>query len=74
MKQNNAYSKRSAILITHGTDTLAWTHAAVRYAVKTLLLILPSLAARFLCRMAWVHHIFTVYNTGQTANSDSPMI
>ena len=24
----------SAILITHGTDTLAWTHAAVRYAVK----------------------------------------
>lgn len=25
---------RSAILITHGTDTLAWTHAAVRYAVK----------------------------------------
>ena len=27
-------SKNSAILITHGTDTLAWTHAAVRYAVK----------------------------------------
>lgn len=26
--------KRVAILITHGTDTLAWTHAAVRYAVK----------------------------------------
>ena len=27
-------SNHSAILITHGTDTLAWTHAAVRYAVK----------------------------------------
>ena len=25
---------RAAILITHDTDTLAWTHAAVRYAVK----------------------------------------
>ena len=23
-----------AILITHGTDTLAWTHAFVRYAIK----------------------------------------
>lgn len=23
-----------AILITHGTDTLAWTYAAVRYVVK----------------------------------------
>ena len=27
-------NNHSAILITHGTDTLAWTHAAVRYAVK----------------------------------------
>ena len=27
-------NKKSAILITHGTDPLAWTHAAVRYAVK----------------------------------------
>jgi L-asparaginase/Glu-tRNA(Gln) amidotransferase subunit D len=25
---------KSAILITHGTDTLAWTHAFVRYAIK----------------------------------------
>lgn len=24
----------NAILITHGTDTLAWTHAALRYALK----------------------------------------
>jgi len=24
----------SAILITHGTDTLAWTHATMRYATK----------------------------------------
>lgn len=29
-------NNHSAILITHGTDTLAWTHAAVRFAVKTL--------------------------------------
>ena len=27
-------TSRNAILITHGTDTLAWTHAALRYAVK----------------------------------------
>ena len=27
-------NNRSATLITHGADTLAWTHAAVRYAVK----------------------------------------
>ena len=33
MKQEKA-PNHSAILITHGTDTLAWTHAAVRYAVK----------------------------------------
>lgn len=26
--------RRDAILITHGTDTLAWTHAALRYAIK----------------------------------------
>lgn len=26
---------KSAILITHGTDTLAWTHAFVRYAIKS---------------------------------------
>lgn len=26
--------KRIGILITHGTDTLAWTHAYVRYAIK----------------------------------------
>ena len=26
--------KKIAILITHGTDTLAWTHAFVRYAIK----------------------------------------
>jgi L-asparaginase/Glu-tRNA(Gln) amidotransferase subunit D len=26
--------EKVAILITHGTDTLAWTHAFVRYAIK----------------------------------------
>ncbi len=26
--------KRIGILLTHGTDTLAWTHAYVRYAIK----------------------------------------
>lgn len=34
MKQNNP-NNRSAIPITHGTDTLTWTHAIVRYATKT---------------------------------------
>ena len=27
--------KKIGILITPGTDTLAWTHAFVRYALKT---------------------------------------
>ena len=30
----SALDERNAILITHGTDTLAWTHAALRYALK----------------------------------------
>ena len=33
MKLNNT-SNHSAILITHGTDILTWTYAAVRYAIK----------------------------------------
>ena len=33
----NTTPNRFAILITHGTDTLAWTHAAVRYAVKSMM-------------------------------------
>lgn len=46
MKQNNAYSKRSAILITHGTDTLAWTHAAMRYAVKNIIVNIAIISSQ----------------------------
>lgn len=83
---------RSAILITHGTDTLAWTHAAVRYAVKhnTLNIAITGSqipmpdgvgdfsdayanignSIRFLTQFA-PPHIFTVFNNGQNAFSDS---
>lgn len=84
--------KKFAILITHGTDTLAWTHAAVRYAVKhnnTNIAITGSQipmpegvgdysdayanignSIRFLTQFT-PGHIFTVFNNGQNAFSDS---
>ena len=82
----------SAILITHGTDTLAWTHAAVRYAVKhnTVNIAITGSqipmpegvgdfsdayanignSIRFLTQFN-PPHIFTVFNNGQNAFSDS---
>lgn len=85
-------NKKFAILITHGTDTLAWTHAAVRYAVKhnnTNIAITGSQipmpegvgdfsdayanignSIRFLTLFR-PPHIFTVFNNGQNAFSDS---
>ena len=82
----------SAILITHGTDTLAWTHAAVRYAVKHNAVNIAITGSqvpmpegvgdysdayanignsiRFLTQFA-PPHIFTVFNNGQNAFSDS---
>jgi L-asparaginase/Glu-tRNA(Gln) amidotransferase subunit D len=83
---------RSAILITHGTDTLAWTHAAVRYAVKHNSVNIAITGSqipmpdgvgdfsdayanignsiRFLTQFN-PPHIFTVFNNGQNAFSDS---
>ena len=83
---------RSAILITHGTDTLAWTHAAVRYAVKNNIVNIAITGSqipmpdgvgdfsdayanignsiRFLTQFT-PPHIFTVFNNGQNAFSDS---
>ena len=83
---------RSAILITHGTDTLAWTHAAVRYAVKHNKVNIALTGSqipmpegvgdysdayanignsiRFLTQFK-PPHIFTVFNNGQNAFSDS---
>lgn len=91
MKQNNPIN-RSAILITHGTDTLAWTHAAVRYAVKNNIVNIAITGSqipmpdgvgdfsdayanignsiRFLTQFT-PPHIFTVFNNGQNAYSDS---
>ena len=85
-------SKTSAILITHGTDTLAWTHAAVRYAVKNNIVNIAITGSqipmpdgvgdfsdayanignsiRFLAQFK-PPHIFTVFNNGQNAFSDS---
>ena len=85
-------SKNSAILITHGTDTLAWTHAAVRYAVKHNMVNIALTGSqipmpegvgdysdayanignsiRFLTQFK-PPHIFTVFNNGQNAFSDS---
>lgn len=85
-------TNHSAILITHGTDTLAWTHAAVRYAVKhnTLNIAITGSqipmpdgvgdfsdayanignSIRFLTQFN-PPHIFTVFNNGQNAFSDS---
>lgn len=85
-------SRRSAILITHGTDTLAWTHAAVRYAVKNNIVNIAITGSqipmpdgvgdfsdayanignsiRFLTQFT-PPHIFTVFNNGQYAYSDS---
>ena len=85
-------SNHSAILITHGTDTLAWTHAAVRYAVKhnTVNIAITGSqipmpdgvgdfsdayanignSIRFLTQFN-PPHIFTVFNNGQNAFSDS---
>jgi L-asparaginase/Glu-tRNA(Gln) amidotransferase subunit D len=82
----------SAILITHGTDTLAWTHAAVRYAVKNNIVNIAITGSqipmpegvgdfsdayanignsiRFLTQFT-PPHIFTVFNNGQNAFSDS---
>lgn len=82
----------SAILITHGTDTLAWTHAAVRYAVKHNKVNIALTGSqipmpdgvgdysdayanignsiRFLTQFK-PPHIFTVFNNGQCAFSDS---
>ena len=84
--------QNSAILITHGTDTLAWTHAAVRYAVKhnTINIAITGSqipmpdgvgdfsdayanignSIRFLTQFN-PPHIFTVFNNGQNAFSDS---
>lgn len=83
---------KSAILITHGTDTLAWTHAAVRYAVKNNIVNIAITGSqipmpdgvgdysdayanignsiRFLTQFT-PPHIFTVFNNGQNAFSDS---
>lgn len=85
-------SKKSAILITHGTDTLAWTHAAVRYAVKHNMVNIAITGSqipmpdgvgdfsdayanignsiRFLTQFK-PPHIFTVFNNGLNAFSDS---
>jgi len=85
-------STNSAILITHGTDTLAWTHAAVRYAVKNNIVNIAITGSqipmpegvgdfsdayanignsiRFLSQFK-PPHIFTVFNNGQNAFSDS---
>lgn len=85
-------SNNSAILITHGTDTLAWTHAAVRYAVKHNKVNIAITGSqipmpegvgdfsdayanignsiRFLTQFT-PPHIFTVFNNGQNAFSDS---
>ena len=85
-------SINSAILITHGTDTLAWTHAAVRYAVKNNIVNIAITGSqipmpdgvgdfsdayanignsiRFLTQFT-PPHIFTVFNNGQNAYSDS---
>ena len=85
-------TKNSAILITHGTDTLAWTHAAVRYAVKNNIVNIAITGSqipmpdgvgdfsdayanignsiRFLSQFK-PPHIFTVFNNGQNAFSDS---
>ena len=85
-------STHSAILITHGTDTLAWTHAAVRYAVKHNSVNIAITGSqipmpdgvgdfsdayanignsiRFLTQFN-PPHIFTVFNNGQNAFSDS---
>lgn len=84
--------RQSAILITHGTDTLAWTHAAVRYAVKNNIVNIAITGSqipmpdgvgdfsdayanignniRFLTQFT-PPHIFTVFNNGQNAYSDS---
>lgn len=81
-----------AILITHGTDTLAWTHAAVRYAVKHNIANIALTGSqipmpdgvgdfsdayanignsiRFLTQFK-PPHIFTVFNNGEDAFSDS---
>lgn len=88
----NKSNNRSAILITHGTDTLAWTHAAVRYAVKNNIVNIAITGSqipmpdgvgdfsdayanignsiRFLTQFT-PPHIFTVFNNGQNAYSDS---
>ena len=89
---SNKKNNRSAILITHGTDTLAWTHAAVRYAIKNNIVNIAITGSqipmpdgvgdysdayanignsiRFLTQFT-PPHIFTVFNNGQNAYSDS---
>lgn len=83
---------RTAILITHGTDTLAWTHAALRYAVKNNVFNIAITGSqipmpqgvgdfsdayaniggsiRFLRELP-PPNIFTVFNNGENAFSDS---
>lgn len=83
---------RTAILVTHGTDTLAWTHAALRYAIKNNSLNIAITGSqipmpqgvgdfsdayaniggsiRFLTELK-PPHIFTVFNNGENAFSDS---
>ncbi len=83
--------KNIAILITHGTDTLAWTHAYVRYALKNNeinvaitgsqipLPAMPSFSDAYINIANSVHflrnikpaHVFTVFNYGSQAFSDS---
>ena len=92
MDMNVKEHPKSAILITHGTDTLAWTHAAVRYAVKNNIVNIAITGSqipmpdgvgdysdayanignsiRFLTQFT-PPHIFTVFNNGQNAFSDS---
>lgn len=83
---------RSAILITHGTDTMAWTHAALRYAIKWnrmniaitgSQIPMPKGVGDFSDAYANIANsirfltvlpppgIFTVFNNGESAFSDS---
>lgn len=82
----------NAILITHGTDTMAWTHAALRYAVKGnpmniaitgSQIRMPDGVGDFsdayaniagsisFLRRVNPPQVFTVFNNGQDAFSDS---
>lgn len=73
MSSNN-HINRSAIFITHGTDTLAWTHAAVRYTVKKNIVNIAITGGQIPMPDGVGTSIFTVFNNGQNVNSDSPVI